>query len=182
MEVFVTPRESPALSRTSSFRSNTSGNFLGVNTTSRWLDWSRQRRVSFKQRIDAIEEKQREQDSKRVSTPIRKARNESVMFVSAELEDQHIIKEDDEGSDGAGGHDNLKHKFAVGAKKVRQIAIDSRHEVKLSMNQWNTLMKFWEHDLFVRCRLAGVLLSFMALVFGVISISNDNWIYQQGTH
>ena len=183
-DIFITPQESPAHSRTSSMRSHKSntGNFLGTNTQSTWLDWSRQRRVSFKQRIDSIEKRQKELDSQRVSTPIRKARKESVMFVSAELEDQHIIKDDEECPNGLAGQDKLAQKIAVSAKKVRQIAIDSRHEVKLSMNQWNTLIKFWEHDLFVRCRLAGVLLSFAALILGTISIANDNWFYHESEY
>ena len=68
--------------------------FLGRNTKSTWLAWSEERRESFKRRQYSIEQRQREMEQNRVPTPVRKARKESVMFVSPELEEQHIIRDE----------------------------------------------------------------------------------------
>lgn len=62
-------------------------NFLGADTQSTWLKWSQDRRNSFKRRLDTIEVKQAEMERNRVSTPIRKARKESVMFMPQEGKD-----------------------------------------------------------------------------------------------
>lgn len=188
-ETFVTPRESPAMSRTSSMRSFTSvkqlqppqnSDFLGVNTKSTWMSWSEARRLSFKNRIEELELKQKEHKSQRVSTPVRKARKESVMFVSSDLEYKYIDTDDEDATNQHNGPGEIRRKITVSAKKVRQIAIDSRNEVKLSMAQWNTLVKFWEHDLFVRCRTAGLLCAIGALIFGTISVANNDWFHEKG--
>ena len=68
--------------------------FLGKNTKSTWLAWSEERRESLKRRQDSIEQHHRELEQNRVPTPVRKARKESVMFVSPELEEQHIIRDE----------------------------------------------------------------------------------------
>ena len=68
--------------------------FLGKNTKSTWLAWSEERRESLKRRQDSIEQRHRELEQNRVPTPVRKARKESVMFVSPELEEQHIIRDE----------------------------------------------------------------------------------------
>ncbi len=75
-------------------RASQDGLFLGKTTESTWLKWSEERRESYKRRLDSIEQRQRELEKNRVPTPVRKARKESVMFVSPELEASHIIRDE----------------------------------------------------------------------------------------
>ena len=82
------PNQTPAGSRRGSVQ------FLGKHTNSTWLNWSRQRHESFKKRLDSIEQKQQDAVKNRVPTPVRKARKESVMFVSPELEKDHLPKDE----------------------------------------------------------------------------------------
>lgn len=71
------------------------GHFLGKSTQSAWLRWSHERRASFKRKVEFIEQRQNELQRIRTSSPVRKARKESMRFVSPELEDQHMSFNDD---------------------------------------------------------------------------------------
>ena len=62
---------------------------------------------------------------------------------------------------------NIKDK-----KKGNQTVVE---EVKLSMWQWNSLVAFWEHKIFVRSRYLGTILSILALVLEVIAVLHSNW-------
>ena len=116
----------------------------------------------------------------RVSTPVRKARKESVMFVSPELEEQHIPDEDT--MDGS-----LTQTYLVTPKtahKRRAAQADIRLTMsdvgKLSIAQWNKLVAFWEHDTFVRLRYVGILLSLGAFVCSLVSIPSEDWVKFEG--
>ena len=46
---------------------------------------------------------------------------------------------------------------------------------KFSLSQWNALVAFWEHDVFVRSRYCGLVVSFAALVICVVCLASDDW-------
>ncbi|ELU13909.1 hypothetical protein CAPTEDRAFT_202552 [Capitella teleta] len=152
--------------------------FLSGDAKSQWLEWSHERRTSFQKRMDSIERRNKEMERNRVSTPVRKARKESVMFVSPELEDQHIL-DDDMADDGT----STKYAYIMTTKSVTRrraaqpdIRLTMTDLDKLSIAQWNKLAAFWEHDTFVRLRYAGIILCFIAFVFGMVAIPLDTWI------
>ena len=178
-----TPTETPTLSQ------DDSGRFLGVHSNSTWLTWSQDRRNSFKKRLDNLEQQQKEMEKTRVSTPVRKARKESVMFVSAELESQHVLRDDEScfGDTSFGGKPGPKDQKPVVVSTVtmpvssKRRKATSKEEVKLTVSQWNGLVTFWEHNVFVRCRYGGTLLSLVALLLTVTSVTNQDWFRQTGT-
>ncbi len=182
--------DSPTYGRSrSNSKTGVKGNFLGINTSSTWLKWSQDRRSSFKRRLDVIELKQKDMEKNRVSTPVRKARKESVMFVSPEMEEQHILKDElEEQQQKLHKQFNIQPKpkpKPAGGKKMKgnkNKNVPKEEEVKLSMNQWNVLIAFWEHQLFVRCRHGGTLLSVVALLLGVVSLLNEDWYRQTGEY
>ena len=161
------PGASPPLSRSNSFLGITNQVFLGRAAKSAWLKWSQDRRASFKRKLDHLEQKQREAELNRVSTPVRKARKESVMFVSPEMESQHLP------SDDPFDTNVYLTEHAIAPSKKRKIEDD--RDVKLTIAQWNKLIAFWEHDVFVRCRIAAIVVSVLAFIFGLISIVSADW-------
>ena len=54
--------------------------------------------------------------------------------------------------------------------------------VKLSARQWSTLVAFWEHRVFVRSRYVGIALGIIAVVTGIISLTNPDWHRHQGEY
>ena len=54
--------------------------------------------------------------------------------------------------------------------------------VKLSARQWSTLVAFWEHRVFVRSRYVGIALGIIAVVIGIISLTNPDWHRHQGEY
>ena len=162
------PGASPPLSRSNSFLGITNQVFLGRAAKSAWLKWSQDRRASFKRKLDHLEQRQREAELNRVSTPVRKARKESVMFVSPELEDQHLPSDDPFDTNVY-----LAEHAILPSKKNRKF--EDERDMKLTINQWNKLIAFWEHDVFVRCRIAAIGVSILALIFGLVSIISDDW-------
>ena len=160
-------------------KSSVDGYFLGKSTQSTWLKWSEERRESFKRRLDSIEQRQRELEKNRVPTPVRKARKESVMFVSPKLEDQHIIRDELlEQSERIYQQVTVKLPPKPPRKGGRNHHV--KEEVKISVNQWNTLVAFWEHKIFVKSRYAGLLLSTIAVILGITCLSNSDWYHHEG--
>ena len=147
------------------------GNFLGKNMASTWLKWSQERRISFKRRRDEMEERQKELEEQRVSTPVRKARKESIMFVSSELEGNHVPEDED-----LQIHERLQNHMPPSKAKKK----DDKEENKLSTYHWNTLVMFWEHPLFIRCRVGGIILGSIALIITIVSLTNQSWSHYQG--
>lgn len=120
-------------------------------------------------------------EKNRVSTPVRKARKESVMFVSPELEDQHIL--DDDMAEGT----VTKHAYIMSTKSTNRrraaqpdIRLTMTDLDKLSIAQWNKLAAYWEHETFVRLRYAGIVLCFVAFICGLISIPTEKWVEYKG--
>ena len=166
----TSPANTPSLSRSNSIQ----GAFLGMHSESAWLKWSQERRTSFKRRMDSIEQRQKEMERTRVSTPVRKARKESVMFVSPEMEGRHIAD-----LDLPNTHPKLVEHFPA-MQQRRRDAMHDPSTVKLTVNQWGNLMAFWEHGLFVRFRYIGVALSFIGFLHGILGIVNPSWSTYQG--
>ena len=151
------------------------GQFLGKDTSSNWLRWSHDRRASYKRRIRVIEERQRELESARVSTPVMKARKESVMFVTADLEDQHIIRDEVQEQS-----ERIYQQMAGAVPATPKHHSHLKEEVKLTPKQWNALQAFWEHALFVNCRYLGLFLSAIGFLVAIIALSNQDWYTAKG--
>lgn len=54
------------------------GEFLGRGTQSAWLRWSHERRASYRRKVEYLEKRQSDMERFRVSSPVRKARQESA--------------------------------------------------------------------------------------------------------
>lgn len=188
-------KQSPPLSRSSSKRksnknqdaNNTSSSaFLGRDTKSQWLEWSHNRRASYKNRLDRIEQKQKENETRRMSTPVRKARKESVMFVSPELETQHIPEEDemaiDETLAAAYFGEDTPPKPLGRRRAAADIRMTMNESGKLSDHQWNRLIAYWDHSYIVRSRYMGIMCSLLAFIFGIVSICSETWITFEGEY
>ena len=168
------------------------GQFLGKATQSAWLKWSHERRASFKRRVEFMEQRQTELQRVRLSSPIRKARKESVRFVAKELEQEHLAVIDPTAAVGPedetsvyGQHPAFPFDIPPSTKKKKKVHSKKAEassggggggaETRLSLAQWNTLVAFWEHRLFVKLRCCGLLLGLAALACGVSSLANNQW-------
>ena len=190
------PTGSPGLKRGGLGRDSKKRKFLGKNTTSAWMKWSADRRASFKRRLEFLDNQQKEREKKRVTAPVKKARKESLKFVHPELEESHIPQDPEEeirkkiaeeyksslvvNNPEKKKKKKKKSKSSSKAKQKKKGKAPVDDEVKLSVNQWNVLIAFWEHDIFVRARYVGMVLSFLALILGVVSITNSNWSHFSG--
>jgi len=58
------------------------GEFLGRSTQSAWLRWSHERRASYRRKVENLEKRQSDMERFRVSSPVRKARQESARLSS----------------------------------------------------------------------------------------------------
>jgi len=56
------------------------GQFLGRNCQSAWLRWSHERRASYRRKVEYMEKRQSDMERFRVSSPVRKARQESARY------------------------------------------------------------------------------------------------------
>lgn len=152
-----------------------SSNFLGANMqNATWLRWSQDRRASFKRRLDILERRQVELEENRVSTPVMKARKESVMFTMPGFRDPSATVAEDEADLSA----KLARYMPNGASRARGKGAATETN-KLSLADWNALVAFWEHGLFVKMRYLGIVLAFISLVLAIVSITNQEWsIYE----
>lgn len=148
------------------------GYFLGRGTKSTWMTWSQDRRASFKRRMKSMEERQKELEENRVSTPVLKARKESVMFVRAGEDQVTLPSEQD-----LHIHERLQ---SYVPSKARRHHIDDKDELKLSTYQWSALVTFWEHPMFIKCRWGGIFLASCALVLTIICLTNQQWSIYPG--
>lgn len=150
------------------------GHFLGRSTQSAWLRWSHERRASFKRKVEFIEQRQNEMQRIRMSSPVRKARKESMRFVSPELEDQHLTCN---GEDVTLAHPAFPFEIPPPSTKKIGRKQDDKEETKLTLAQWNALVAFWEHDVFVRSRCVGLFFGLAALVLIIVSLVTSQWLY-----
>ena len=170
----------PPLSRENSAGSSLAGSvgsagsnlFLGRSTQSTWLQWSHARRASFKQKIVSIDERQKEEEKNRVTTPVLKARKESLMFVSTDTQRKGSPPPADTRLMVCS---ELPAEITSRTMARRKLATNDKDEVKLTVMQWRALVAFWEHPLFVRSRGGGIVLSLVAFACGVFSIVTHDW-------
>ena len=165
----------PPLSRENSVGSDESAEtnlFFGRGTQSTWLQWSHARRASFKQKIEWIDERQKEEARNRVTTPVLKARKESLMFVSTDS--GHMCSQPQTDTKLM-VCSQLPKEIATRSVARRKHAPTDTDDVKLTVMQWRALVAFWEHPLFVRSRCGGIVLSVVAFACGVFSIVTQDW-------
>ena len=145
-----------------------SSSFLGADMrNSNWLKWSQDRRASFKRRLDALEKRQKELEENRVSTPVMKARKESVMFSRKDVTDL-------EAQEDALQLDAKLLKY-MPASAIRKRGKTDVNDNKLSMTEWNALVTYWEHGLFVKFRYIGIVLAIVAFVAALVTIASQEW-------
>ena len=146
--------------------------FFGRGTQSTWLQWSHARRASFKQKIEWIDERQKEEAKNRVTTPVLKARKESLMFVSTDSDHMCSQPQTDTKLMVCS---QMPKEIATRSVARRKHAATDNDDVKLTVMQWRALVAFWEHPLFVRSRCSGIVLSVVAFACGVFSIATQDW-------
>lgn len=145
--------------------------FLGVGTKSTWMKWSEERRASYRRRIELLDKPK--VDTDRVTTPIKKARQECLKFVHPDLEKNYLSEDDI--------NDLKRHKqqqyytYSV-IEKSKKGRYPVRTEVHLTVAEWNIINDFWQHNLFQRTRYVGVAISFFTLILQILSITSTQWI------
>ena len=151
-----------------------SGQFLGASMqNSTWLKWSQDRRASFKRRLDALERRQKELEENRVSTPVMKARKESIMF-------SHIGMQDPSSMQQSEVDVNTKLAKYIPNGTIRKRGKLDNDANKLSSADWHALVAFWEHGLFVKARYTAIVIAFFSLILAIVSITNQQWSIFEG--
>ncbi|KAL3862187.1 hypothetical protein ACJMK2_008174, partial [Sinanodonta woodiana] len=144
-------------SRTSigSFRSRSgsnraSGKFLGVNTESTWMKWSHERMASNRRRT-ALLEQPKPKEKERASTPIRKARQEGLVFMHPDLEAKYLCEED---ILHIQRHRQQRLKTYMAIENSSRKRRYPQHVISnnISEKEMEVLKLFWSHRLFVRSR------------------------------
>ncbi|GAB1603445.1 uncharacterized protein LOC115216525, partial [Argonauta hians] len=145
--------------------------FLGAGTNSTWMKWSEERRASYRRRIELLDKPK--VDTERVTTPIKKARQECLKFVHPDLEKNYLSEDDI--------NDLKRHKqqqyytYSV-IEKSKKGRYPVRTEVHLTVAEWNIVNGFWQHNLFQRTRYVGVAISFFTLILQILCITSNQWI------
>ncbi|KAH9519954.1 hypothetical protein Btru_071345 [Bulinus truncatus] len=148
--------------------------FLGVTTESAWTKWSRDRRASYRRRLEKMERTEIETNEVvRISTPVKKARQEGLKFVHPDLEARYLSEDD---LNELRRHKQQQVHVMRVIERNRKNKFRMKTEVKLSAEQWHALQVFWEHTLFVRARYLGLVISILALIFMIVSIAKNDWL------
>ena len=161
---------------TRSRRRSSISRFLGVGTESAWTKWSKDRRASYRRRVERMENaelQEPELDINRVSTPVKKARQEGMKFVHPDLEERYLSADDM--NELRRARQQQVHAMRV-IEKNRKKKFPLKAEVKLSEEEWHALQEFWEHRLFLQARLIGMLVSLVAICVLIASIASTSWI------
>ena len=166
-------RSSQGSFRSRSGSTRRSKRFLGEKE-SKWMKWGRERRASFRRRLDKLEQPEPEVPP-RPSTPIKKARQEGLMFIHPDLESKYISEEDINYIQRHRQQRLQTYKVIEKSKNIR-FHQDSIGFGRLTANDLNILARFWEHRVFVRSRYISILLSFITVVIYIISLCSSNWI------
>lgn len=154
-----------------SFRSRSgstrgSRKFLGRTTESRWLRWSKDRRLSYRRKLDMMENDNQEED--RIPTPVKKARKECLKFVHPDLEHKYLSEED------------LKdhHRQQQVQQQYYYGMLDAKNGdgLHLTIIEWHLLADYWDHKVFNIARYVAVFLSFLGLLLTIIALTNYDWI------
>ncbi|GFO22042.1 endonuclease-reverse transcriptase [Plakobranchus ocellatus] len=158
-------------------RRSSATRFLGVGTESAWTKWSKDRRASYRRRVERLENAEMNapeiQDMQRVSTPVKKARQEGMKFVHPDLEERYLSADDM--NELRRARQQQVHTMRV-IEKSRRKKFSMKPEVKLSEEEWHALQEFWKHNLFNRARLLGMFISLLAISISIASIVNDHWL------
>ncbi|KAK3803611.1 hypothetical protein RRG08_023329 [Elysia crispata] len=169
-------KSSAGAGSTRSRRRSSISRFLGIGTESAWTKWSKDRRASYRRRVERLENadlQAPELDINRVSTPVKKARQEGMKFVHPDLEERYLSADDM--NELRRARQQQVHAMRV-IEKSRKKKFPMKAEVKLSEDEWHALQEFWEHRLFLQARLVGMLLSLLAICILIASIANDSWV------
>jgi hypothetical protein len=169
------PRASPNQSRRGSFKDKKKEKHFLSAPGSAWVNWSKDRRNSFRRRLEMIEQKEKEAEKTRVSTPVKKARQECVKFVSREMEDQYIAEANEPVRKKPVKKVKKKEK-----KKRGQKTEDPIKKIKLTDAQWHLMMDYWENPLFIRSRYVGIFMSLLAIALAGFSLATTAWSSFQG--
>ena len=172
-------RSSSTKSRSSqgSFRSRSgstrrSKRFL-TQSESQWMKWGRERRQSFRRRMEQLE-KPPEPEIPRASTPVKKARQEGLMFVHPDLGSKYISEDD---INYIKRHKQERLKTCKLIEKSKTKLHHETHDInRLTPDELMTLSRFWEHRVFVRTRYVSILLSLVTTVIYVLSICSTQWV------
>lgn len=166
-------------SRSGSFKSATGSirRFLGSKTESAWAKWSKARRESYKKRLE-LPELKNDQPPERASTPIKKAREEGLMFVHEDLKGNYISEED---INYIRRHRIERYKtFHVieksNKKKSKLRNFNTHNELQVSIRDWRILSNFWQHNVFSRARYAAFFFALISIVFIIISVTSPQWL------
>jgi hypothetical protein len=137
------------------------------------MKWGRERRQSFIRRLEKLENPP-EPEIPRATTPVKKARQEGLMFIHPDLESKYIT-EDDINYIKRHKEERLKTCKLIEKSKVK--LHHEKHDInRLSSNELMTLSRFWEHRVFVRARYVSILLSVVTIVIYVLSICSTQWV------
>ncbi|XP_052759673.1 uncharacterized protein LOC128202671 isoform X2 [Mya arenaria] len=153
-----------------SFRSR-SGSTRRSNKLSRWMQWGADRRASYRRRQENLE---KPPEVPRASTPVKKARQEGLVFIHPDLESKYI-SEDDINYIKRHQHERLK------AYKLIEKAKSNKHQDVHDLNRVTagdlmTLSGFWEHKVFIRSRYISIMLSLVTTLFHILSICSTEWV------
>jgi len=165
-------RGSSTRSRSShgSFRSR-SGSVRRSNKLSKWMTWGAQRRASYRRRQENLE---KPPEQPRASTPVKKARQEGLMFIHPDLESKYI-SEDDINYIKRHRHERLKAYKLIEKAKVNKY--HDLHEINpLTAGELVALSRFWEHKVFIRSRYISILLSLVTTIFYILCICSTEWV------
>ena len=170
-----------------SFRSRSGSNrgskkFLGRNMDSAWTKWSKDRRASFRRRLELLG-KPDPDVPERASTPVKKARQEGLKFVHPDLESKYISEED---INYIQRHRQQRLQtvkvIEKSSKKTRfPTQQDMHHMRRLTVHELSVLSRFWEHRLFIRSRYLSILFSAITTMLLIISICSSQWITYPST-
>ena len=165
-----------------SFRSRAGSNrgskkFLGRNMSSAWSKWSKERRASYRRRMELLGKPDPDLPE-RASTPVKKARQEGLKFVHPDLESKYISEEDINYIQRHRQQRLQTYKVIEKSNKKSRFPTqpDIHHMRRLTVHELSVLSRFWEHRIFIRSRYVSILLSIVTTILLIISICSSQWI------
>lgn len=139
---------------------------------SQWMKWGRERRMSLKKRVEKLDKP--EPEIPRASTPVKKARQEGLMFVHPDLGSKYISEDD---INYIRRHKQERLKTCKLIEKSKMKLHHEAHDInRLTPDELMTLSRFWEHRVFIRTRYVSILLSLVTTVIYVLSICSTQWV------
>lgn len=172
----IKSRSSQGSFRSRSGSTRRSRRFLG-HKESQWMKWGAERRASYRRRMEKLQKP--EPEIPRASTPVKKARQEGLVFIHPDLESKYI-SEDDINYINRHKHERLKTYKLIEKSKVK--AHHQDHGInRLTQAEMLVLSGFWGHRVFNRSRYLSILLSLATSVIYCICISSSEWVTYPST-